>query len=137
MVPSKRLNVQKFPLGGTPRKVLYHSESRLLIVMRTELDNECSSDVCCIDPLSGSVLSSFKFEPGEIGKCMELVKVGDERVLVIGTSQSAGPAIMPSGEAERLNMFVTTLFCSCCTVLLKLKFFHASVDLNLNIVIGP
>ncbi|XP_022882617.1 uncharacterized protein LOC111399497 isoform X1 [Olea europaea var. sylvestris] len=100
MVPSKRLNVQKFPLGGTPRKVLYHSESRLLIVMRTELDNECSSDVCCIDPLSGSVLSSFKFEPGEIGKCMELVKVGDECVLVIGTSQSAGPAIMPSGEAE-------------------------------------
>ncbi|CAI9782727.1 unnamed protein product [Fraxinus pennsylvanica] len=101
MVPSKRLNVQKFPLGGTPRKVLYHSESRLLIVMRTELDDEsCSSDVCCIDPLSGSVLSSFKFEPGEIGKCMELVKVGDERVLVIGTSQSTGPAIMPSGEAE-------------------------------------
>ncbi|KAL2225839.1 UNVERIFIED_CONTAM: Pre-mRNA-splicing factor RSE1 [Sesamum indicum] len=101
MVPSKRLNVQKFHLGGTPRKVLYHNESRLLLVMRTELDNDsCSSDVCCVDPLSGSVLSSFKFEPGETGKCMELVKVGNEHVLVIGTSLSAGPAIMPSGEAE-------------------------------------
>ncbi|KAL0405049.1 UNVERIFIED_CONTAM: DNA damage-binding protein 1 [Sesamum radiatum] len=100
MVPSKRLNVQNF-LGGTPRKVLYHNESRLLLVMRTELDNDsCSSDVCCVDPLSGSVLSSFKFEPGETGKCMELVKVGNEHVLVIGTSLSAGPAIMPSGEAE-------------------------------------
>ncbi|KAL0339515.1 UNVERIFIED_CONTAM: DNA damage-binding protein 1b [Sesamum radiatum] len=33
-------------------------------------------------------------------KCMELVKVGNEHVLVIGTSLSAGPAIMPSGEAE-------------------------------------
>ncbi|KAI3471505.1 hypothetical protein Pfo_028155 [Paulownia fortunei] len=102
MVPSKRLNVQKFHLGGTPRKVLYHNESRLLLVMRTELDNDsCSSDVCCVDPLSGSVLSSFKFEPGETGKCMEFVKVGNEHVLVIGTSLSAGPAIMPSGEAER------------------------------------
>ncbi|PIN20426.1 Splicing factor 3b, subunit 3 [Handroanthus impetiginosus] len=101
MVPSKRLNVQKFHLGGTPRKVLYHNESRLLLVMRTELDNDsCSSDVCCVDPLSGSVLSSFKFEPGETGKCMELLKAGNEHVLVIGTSLSAGPAIMPSGEAE-------------------------------------
>lgn len=101
MVPSKRLNVQKFHFGGTPRKVLYHSDSRLLLVLRTDLsDDLCSSDVCCVDPLSGSVLSSFKFEPGEIGKCMELVKVGYEQVLVVGTSLSTGPAIMPSGEAE-------------------------------------
>ncbi|KAG8371805.1 hypothetical protein BUALT_Bualt12G0001400 [Buddleja alternifolia] len=101
MVPSKRLNVQKFHLGGTPRKILYHSESRFLLIMRTELDNDsCSSDVCCVDPLSGSVLSSFKFEPGETGRCMELVKVGNEQVLVIGTSLSAGPAIMSTGEAE-------------------------------------
>lgn len=103
MVPSKRLNVQKFHIDGTPRKILYHNGSRLLLVMRTELDNDsCSSDVCCVDPLSGTVLSSFKFEPGETGKCMQLVKVGNEQVLVIGTSLSAGPAIMPSGEAERL-----------------------------------
>ncbi|KAK9266588.1 hypothetical protein L1049_021653 [Liquidambar formosana] len=101
MEPSKRLNVQKFYLGGTPRKVLYHSESRLLLVMRTELSNDsCSSDICCVDPLSGSVLSSFKLDPGETGKSMELVKVGNEQVLVIGTSLSSGPAIMPSGEAE-------------------------------------
>ncbi|PHU05777.1 hypothetical protein BC332_26599 [Capsicum chinense] len=101
MVPSKRLNVQKFHFGGTPRKVLYHSESRLLLVLRTDLSEDlCSSDVCCIDPLSGSVLSSFKFEPGEIGKCMELVKTGNEQVLVVGTGLSSGPAIMPSGEAE-------------------------------------
>ncbi|XP_059668567.1 uncharacterized protein LOC132313688 isoform X2 [Cornus florida] len=101
MVHSKRLNVQKFHLGGTPRKVLYHSESRLLLVMRTELSNDSySSDICCVDPLSGSVLSSYKLEPGETGKSMELVKVGNEQVLVVGTSLSAGPAIMPSGEAE-------------------------------------
>lgn len=101
MVHNKRLNVRKFHLGGTPKKVLYHSESRLLIVMRTELNNDtCSSDICCVDPLSGSVLSSFKLELGETGKSMELVRVGHEQVLVVGTSLSSGPAIMPSGEAE-------------------------------------
>ncbi|XP_062166084.1 uncharacterized protein LOC133872546 [Alnus glutinosa] len=101
MVHSKRLNVQKFHLGGTPRKVLYHSESRLLLVMRTELSNDMySSDICCVDPLSGSVLSSFKLELGETAKSMDLVRVGSEQVLVVGTSLSSGPAIMPSGEAE-------------------------------------
>ncbi|XP_058204803.1 uncharacterized protein LOC131318827 isoform X2 [Rhododendron vialii] len=101
MVHTKRLNVQKFHLGGTPRKVLYHSESRLLLVMRTELSHDSSSsDICCVDPLSGSILSSFRLDPGETGKCMDLVRVGNEQVLVIGTSLSAGPAIMPSGEAE-------------------------------------
>ncbi|XP_020540869.1 splicing factor 3B subunit 3 isoform X2 [Jatropha curcas] len=101
MVHSKRLNVQKFHLGGTPRKVLYHSESRLLLVMRTELSNDtCSSDICCVDPISGSIVSSFKLELGETGKSMELVRVGNEQVLVVGTSLSSGPAIMPSGEAE-------------------------------------
>ncbi|GLT62074.1 hypothetical protein SLA2020_347390 [Shorea laevis] len=101
MVHTKRLNVQKFHLGGTPRKVLYHSESKLLVVMRTDLsDSSCSSDICCVDPVSGSVVSSFKLELGETGKSMELVRVGNEKVLVIGTSLSSGPAIMPSGEAE-------------------------------------
>ncbi|KAL4341600.1 hypothetical protein GQ457_08G016940 [Hibiscus cannabinus] len=101
MVHSERLNVQKFHIGGTPRKVLYHSNSKLLFVMRTELsDDTCSSDICCVDPLSGSVVASFKFELGEIGKCMELVRVGNEQVLVVGTSLSPGPAVMPSGEAE-------------------------------------
>lgn len=110
MVHNKRLNVQKFHLGGTPRKVLYHADSRLLLVLRTDLsDDPCTSDICCVDPLSGSVLSSFKFDPGETGKCMELLKVGSEQILVVGTSLSAGPAIMPSGEAERLNfLFIPT-----------------------------
>lgn len=101
MVHTKRLNVQKFHLGSTPRKILFHSESKLLLVMRTELSNDSySSDICCVDPLSGSILSCFKLDPGEIGKCMELVKVGNEQVLVIGTSIYPGPAVMPSGEAE-------------------------------------
>lgn len=102
MVPSKRLNVQRFHLGGTPRKILYHNDSRLLLVMRTDLDSDlCSSDICCVDPLSGSLLATYKLEPGEIGRSMQLVKVGSEQVLVVGTSQSPGRIIMPSGEAER------------------------------------
>lgn len=101
MVHSKRLNVQKFHVGGTPRKVLYHNESRLLVVLRTDLsDDSCCSDICCVDPLSGVISSSFKLDPGETGKCMELVKVGGEQVLLVGTSLSTGPAIMPTGEAE-------------------------------------
>ncbi|EYU39984.1 hypothetical protein ABFS82_10G175900 [Erythranthe guttata] len=111
MVPSKRLNVQAFHLGGTPRKILYHNATRLLFIMRTELDNDsCSSDICCVDPLSGSVVSSFKFEPGETGKCMEFIKVGCEHVLVVGTSLSAGPAMMPSGEAESTKGRLLVLF---------------------------
>ncbi|KAL0900334.1 hypothetical protein Bca101_084295 [Brassica carinata] len=100
MVHSKRLNAQKFHLGGIPRKVIYHSESKLLIVMRTDLYDACTSDICCVDPLSGSMLSSYKLKPGETGKSMELVRVGNEQVLVVGTSFSYGPAILPSGEAE-------------------------------------
>ncbi|XP_044508499.1 splicing factor 3B subunit 3 isoform X3 [Mangifera indica] len=101
MVHSKRLNVQKFHLGGTPRKVLYHSESRLLVVMRTELTGDtCTSDISCVNPLSGTVVSSYKLQPGETGKSMELLRVGKEQCVVVGTSLSPGPAIMPSGEAE-------------------------------------
>lgn len=105
MVQSKRLNVQKFNLEGTPRKVLYHNESRMLLVMRTELNcGTCLSDICCVDPLSGSVLSYFRLELGETGKSMELIRVGSEQVLVVGTSLSSGPAIMPNGEAERFDI---------------------------------
>ncbi|KAK9921586.1 hypothetical protein M0R45_030090 [Rubus argutus] len=101
MVHSKRLNVQKLHLGGTPRRIFYHSESRLLLVMRTNLsDDTFSSDICCVDPLSGSVLSSFKLEFSETGKSMELMRVGNEQVLLVGTSLSSGSAIMPCGEAE-------------------------------------
>uniref|UniRef100_A0A1D1Y3V3 Splicing factor 3B subunit 3 n=2 Tax=Anthurium amnicola TaxID=1678845 RepID=A0A1D1Y3V3_9ARAE len=101
MAHSTRLNVQKFCLGGTPRKVLYHNESKTLLVMRSGLsDDSCSSDICRIDPLNGSLLSRFKCEHGEIAKSMQIVKVGTEQVLVVGTSQIVGRAIMPSGESE-------------------------------------
>ncbi|XP_068642896.1 uncharacterized protein [Aristolochia californica] len=101
MVHSKRLNVQKFSLGGTPRKVIFHNENRLLLVMRTELSGDSfSSDICCVDPLSGSFRSLRKFSNGETPKCMQLVKVGNEQFLVVGTSRSSGRAMMPSGEAE-------------------------------------
>ncbi|XP_028226160.1 splicing factor 3B subunit 3-like isoform X1 [Glycine soja] len=101
MVHSKRLNMQKFHLEGTPRKVLYHDESKMLLVMRTELNcGTCLSDICIMDPLSGSVLSSFRLELGETGKSMELVRVGSEQVLVVGTSLSSGPHTMATGEAE-------------------------------------
>lgn len=101
MFHSKRLNVQKFPLGSTPRKILYHNESKTLLVMKTELNSELpSSDICCVDPLSGSSFPMYKFVAGEVAKCMQLMKVGSEQLLVVGTCQSTGRVIMPSGEAE-------------------------------------
>lgn len=103
MVHMKRLNVQKLLLGSTPRRVLYHSESKSLLVMRSECyedDSSPVSDICCVDPLSGLLLSTFRLDPGETAKCMQLWKVGNEHVLVVGTGLSAGRAIMPSGEAE-------------------------------------
>lgn len=71
-------------------------------MMRTELSGDTSSsDICCVDPLSGTVVSSEKLQPGETGKSMELLRVGKQQVVLVGTSLSSGPAIMPSGEAER------------------------------------
>lgn len=102
MIHCKRLNVQKFSIDGTPRKLLYHNESKTLLVLRTGLKGgPCSSDICRVDPLSGTLLSKFQCEPGETAKCMQIVKVGNEQVLAVGTSQSSGRIIMPSGEAER------------------------------------
>lgn len=130
MVHSKRLNVQKFYLGGTPRKVLYHSESRLLLILRTELDNDLfSSDICCVDPLSGILVSSFNFDVGETGKCMEFVRVGNDQILLAGTSLSSGPATMSSGEAERLvtNSQLGLLFSSVKTQLFVPPFIQAQL----------
>ncbi|PQQ21314.1 splicing factor 3B subunit 3 [Prunus yedoensis var. nudiflora] len=80
MVHSKRLNVQKFHLGGTPREVLYHSESRLLLVMRTDLSNDTSSsDICCVILL--------------VGQCCHLSNLNPVK-------QGNPWTIMPSGEAE-------------------------------------
>ncbi|CAK8544226.1 unnamed protein product [Lathyrus sativus] len=101
MVHSKRLNMRKFHLEGTPRKVLYHNESRMLLVMRTELSiGACLSDICCVDPLSGSVVSSFRLRLGETATSMELIRFGSEHLLVVGTSLYSGPPVIPSGEAE-------------------------------------
>ena len=69
------LNMWKFGLNGTLKEVLYHNESRMLLVMRTELNHDgvvCLSDICFVNPLSCSILSSFELN-GE-GRNMKLVK---------------------------------------------------------------
>ncbi|CAA6659067.1 unnamed protein product [Spirodela intermedia] len=101
IIHRKRLNVGKFGLEGSPRKILYHNESKTLLVMRSGLcDDSCLSDIYRMDPLSGSVLARFKCESGETAKSMQIVKVGNEQVLVVGTSRTQGRVIMPSGESE-------------------------------------
>ncbi|KAM3365964.1 hypothetical protein ACQJBY_015501 [Aegilops geniculata] len=101
MVHGKRLNAQKFSVGGTPRKVLYHSDSRTLLVMRTGLTGaSCSSDIVQIDPNNGILLSQFKCELGETAKCIQIAKIGSEQVLIVGTSKSTDRPMMPNGEAE-------------------------------------
>ncbi|XP_062187510.1 uncharacterized protein LOC133890903 isoform X2 [Phragmites australis] len=104
MVHGKRLNAQKFSIGGTPRKVLYHSESRTLLVLRTGLIGaSCSSDIVQVDPQNGVLLSRFKCEPGETAKCMQIAKIGSDQVLIVGTSKSPGRPMMPNGEAESIK----------------------------------
>jgi len=101
MVHGKRLNAQKFSIGGTPRKVLYHNESRTLLVLRTGLSGaSCSSDIVQVDPQNGVLLSRYKCEPGETAKCMQITKIGSDQVLLVGTSRSAGRPMMSNGEAE-------------------------------------
>ncbi|KAG6526826.1 hypothetical protein ZIOFF_016827 [Zingiber officinale] len=113
MIHCKRLNVQKFSIHGTPRKLLYHNESKTLLVLRTGLKGgPCSSDICRVDPLSGTLLSKFQCEPGETAKCMQIVKVGNEQVLAVGTSQSSGRIIMPSGEAESFSVGLSMFVCA-------------------------
>ncbi|KAL6594944.1 hypothetical protein ACP70R_048047 [Stipagrostis hirtigluma subsp. patula] len=104
MVHGKRLNAQKFSIGGTPRKVLYHGESRTLLVLRTGLSGpSCSSDVVQIDPQNGVLLSRFKCEPGETAKCMQIAKIGSDQVLIVGTNKSTGRPMMANGEAESIK----------------------------------
>ncbi|KAF7814546.1 Retrovirus-related Pol polyprotein from transposon RE1 [Senna tora] len=80
-----RLNVQKLPLEGAPRKVLFHDGGQILIVLRTELNcDTCSSDICFVDSLSGSILSSYKLGRGETGKCMDLGIVNIIRIRTKG-----------------------------------------------------
>lgn len=99
MSQSKRINAQKIDLNGTPRKILYHNESNTLLLMRSD---SFSSDICHIDPSIGCVLSRFKFEPGETAKCMQIVKSGNEELLLVGTCQPR--------ERETTERFVVIFF---------------------------
>lgn len=110
MVHAKRLNVQKISIGGTPRKILYHDESKTLLVMRIGLPGICSSDICRVDPFSGTLLAKFPCEPGETAKCMQIFKVGNEEILIVGTSQLPGRTVMASGEAERFAFAGNSLY---------------------------
>ncbi|KAJ1288202.1 hypothetical protein BS78_02G072700 [Paspalum vaginatum] len=104
MVHGKRLNAQQFSIGGTPRKVLYHNESRTLLVLRTGLiGSSCSSDIVQVDPQNGVLLSKYKCEPGETAKCMQIAKIGSDQILIVGTSKSAGRPMMSNGEAESIK----------------------------------
>lgn len=105
MERGKRLNVQRLLSGKTPRRVAYHSSSSTLLVTRTEL---CSgfvqgSDICCVDPISGALHSSYNLDPGETAKSLVIWKVGVDELIVVGTSLKIGPVILPSGEPERYN----------------------------------
>ncbi|KAJ7565692.1 hypothetical protein O6H91_02G071600 [Diphasiastrum complanatum] len=103
MEHSKRLNVQKLPVKSTPRRVLYHSETKTLLVMHTETSQEGYnpiSNITCVDPLSGTTHSCYKFENGEVAKSMQLWNTGNDQVLLVGTALISGRILMPSGEAE-------------------------------------
>ncbi|CAM6115609.1 unnamed protein product [Calypogeia fissa] len=97
MEHSKRLNVQRLPLGRSPRHVLYHSDSKMLLVMRSD---RAGSDICCVDPLAGSIHSCFQLDEGEIGRCMQLWYQRGEHLLLVGTGLTDGKPIMPNGEPE-------------------------------------
>jgi splicing factor 3B subunit 3 len=104
----KRLNVQRLPVGRTPRRVLYHSESKTLLVMRSDSsgpNRSAASDICCMDPLSGVIHSCFQLEAGETARCMQLWKVGNEQLLLVGTSLTGSNSITTAGEAERYISF--------------------------------
>ncbi|KAL3699902.1 hypothetical protein R1sor_017924 [Riccia sorocarpa] len=97
MEHTKRLHVQRLPLRRTPRRVLYHESTKTLVVLRSE----CSvSDICCIDPLSGTILSSYLLGEGETAKCMQLWHIGGDQLILVGTSLTDGKSMMPNGEPE-------------------------------------
>lgn len=104
MEHSKRLNVQRLPLSRSPRHVLYHPESKMLLVMRSDL---VASDICCVDPLTGGLHNCFQLDEGEIGRCMQLWNQRGEQLLLVGTGLTDGKPIMPNGEPERCFPFHT------------------------------
>ncbi|XP_078430686.1 cleavage and polyadenylation specificity factor (CPSF) A subunit protein [Wolffia australiana] len=98
---SKRFNIEKFSLDGTCCKILYDEESKTSFVLRRgQFDDSCVSDICQLDLCSGSILARFNCESKEIAKCMKIVKVGSEKVLVVGTIRSGERIILPTGEPD-------------------------------------
>lgn len=106
MEHSKRLNVQRLPVGRSPRRVLYHPESKMLLVLRSD---HAGSDICCVDPLTGSIHHCFQLDEGEIGRCMQLWYQRGEQLLLVGTGLTAGKPIMPNGEPERYLLLLLTI----------------------------
>ncbi|MCO5552296.1 hypothetical protein L7F22_005808 [Adiantum nelumboides] len=103
MEHSKRLNVERLTLGSTPRKIVYHGESKTLLVMRSDWCGHLHgyvSDICCIDPVSGLLMFSYRFDHTETPKCMQLCKIGSEHLLLVGTGLTTGKAIMANGEPD-------------------------------------
>ncbi|MCO5592813.1 hypothetical protein L7F22_046816 [Adiantum nelumboides] len=103
MEHSKRLNVERLTLGSTPRKIVYHGESKTLLVMRSDWCGHLHgyvSDICCIDPVSGLSMFSYRFDHTETPKCMQLCKIGSEHLLLVGTGLTTGKAIMANGEPD-------------------------------------
>ncbi|KAH7280408.1 hypothetical protein KP509_37G065800 [Ceratopteris richardii] len=101
MEHSKRLNVQRHSLRSTPRKIAYHAESKTLLVLRSEWCDHVNgyvSDICCVDPVTGASTFSYKFDHAELPKCMELCRVANEHLLLVGTGLSTGKAMMANGE---------------------------------------
>ncbi len=58
--------------------------------------NKCVvSNIYCVDPLS------FQLEDGKITRCIQLWKVGNDQLLLVGTSFTRGNSIMTTGETKR------------------------------------
>lgn len=96
MIHNKRLNMNKYDFTGTPRKVLYHNRSRMLLVM---MESVMRSSVYCVNPESGSKMLSIEIE-GD-GRSMEFLEFRNQQFLLVGVRLSSDPAVKPNGEAER------------------------------------
>eukprot|EP00898_Chlorokybus_atmophyticus_P003273 jgi/Chlat1/3947/Chrsp26S04201 len=114
MEQSKRLNVQKLPLGATPRRVLYHNQSKLLVVACTDETTSHFSMmpgtvatfpvICglkCVDPVSGRVFYEMRLKPCEVAFSLKswTLEHGQEYI-VAGTALGVGTPLQ--GERGRL-----------------------------------
>jgi len=113
MVHNKRLNMNKYDFMGTPRKVLYHNRSRILLVM---MESMMKSKVYCVNLQSGSKRVSFEFE-GD-GRSMEFLEFRNQQFLMVGVRHSSDPAVKPNGEAERYDIELSFSFLLSYSVIL-------------------